>query len=598
MTTLKIVLFGSPHLAYGDEVINLERRKAFALLAYLAVEDQQVSRDFLATMLWSDYDDSRARASLRRTLTVINKTPVDRWLQADRQTVTLRNDDTLWIDIERFYSLLEDATLSPDAITEALDLYQNGFMVGFSLRDSAGFDNWQSLQAQKSQQKLLTKLEAFVIHALDNDQADLATPYLRRWINIDPLHETAHLLLMRVYGVSGQRNVALRHFESYRDMLYEELAVEPGEALQSLYKRIRDQNFDATTILPEAKPPQVMGNLPVQPNLVIGRDDDLKELKRRVGVITTDTPAPQKTVIIQGWPGIGKTTLTSLLAHQADVHGYFRDGVLWASLGENPNIISELTTWGQALSIEGIDAAQSAEEITTRISAHLRDKQMLLIVDDAWQISHALPFRVGGAACVTIITTRMNDVATSLAPQPDAIYKIPILTTDAGLSLMRQLAPEVVKQKPAESKELIHDLEGLPLAIQVAARLLHTEMSLGWDIDNLLQEIRQGATLLEAEAPADRTDLANETTPTIAILLQRSTDLLDDETRERFALLGVFAPKPATFNQDAMRAVWMADNPRPTVRKLVDRGLLEPVGNGRFQMHALLVLHAKSMFVH
>jgi len=60
--------------------------------------------------------------------------------------------------------------------------------------------------------------------------------------------------------------------------------------------------------------------------------------------------------------------------------------------------------------------------------------------------------------------------------------------------------------------------------------------------------------------------------------------------------LGAFAPKPATFDLAMMKAVWEVEDPRPAVRVLIDRGLLEPiVESGRFQMHALLVMHARSL---
>src|SRR5690606_23805374 len=128
--------------------------------------------------------------------------------------------------------------------------------------------------------------------------------------------------------------------------------------------------------------------------------------------------------------------------------------------------------------------------------------------------------------------------------------------------------PEAVSQNPQDALQLVHDLEGLPLALQVAGRLLRAEMSMGWGVGDLLTELRDGVRLLQSQAPVDRVDLALETTPTVAALLQRSTDLLDEPSRERFALLGVFAPKPATFDLDAMKDVWLADDPRPTVRLL------------------------------
>jgi hypothetical protein len=60
----------------------------------------------------------------------------------------------------------------------------------------------------------------------------------------------------------------------------------------------------------------------------------------------------------------------------------------------------------------------------------------------------------------------------------------------------------------------------------------------------------------------------------VAALLKKSTDLLDSHTLDCYAFLGVFPHKPATFSADAMKSVWNVDDPSPTIRTLVDRGLL------------------------
>jgi hypothetical protein len=171
-----------------------------------------------------------------------------------------------------------------------------------------------------------------------------------------------------------------------------------------------------------------------------------------------------------------------------------------------------------------------------------------------------------------------------------------VLTEESALKLLRALAPSVVKEHLNESLELVRDLEYLPLGIQVAGRLLNEETRMGLGgVGTLLEQLRSGRKLLEAKAPADRMDLEKQTLPTVAVLLKQSTDRLDERTRECFARLGAFAPKPATFDIEDMKAVWHIDDPSPIVRTLVNRGLLEPLGGGRFQMHALLVLHADSM---
>jgi len=336
------------------------------------------------------------------------------------------------------------------------------------------------------------------------------------------------------------------------------------------------------------------GIAPPRPSLVIGREQALDDLKSRLGVTNGRAPSVQVLTAVRGWPGVGKTTLAAALAHDPDVATVFPDGVLWAALGEKPDLFAQLLTWGRALGVDNLTSARTLEEISAKLTALLRNGQMLLIVDDVWQAKHAVPFNIGGRDCATLITTRFPDVARNLAPTANDIYNLPVLTDEKSLELLKNLAPTIVEEYHQECLELVHDLEGLPLAIKVAGGLLNAEVSRGLGVTDLLTELRESTKLLEAQAPADRVDLANQITPTVAVLLQQSTDRLDSETRVCFAFLGAFAPKPATFDLEAMKAVWKVPDPKPIVRQLVDRGLLEPVG-GRFQMHALLVMHARSL---
>lgn len=343
-------------------------------------------------------------------------------------------------------------------------------------------------------------------------------------------------------------------------------------------------------------PSPAPGSAPLKPALVIGRDHDLQVLKQRVGIPTIDeSPAPLKVLTaIRGWPGVGKTTLAATLAHDPDINVRFPDGVLWASLGQQPDLFGELAAWGRALGVPDLNQARTVEEASNLLRGLLRTRRYLLIVDDAWQAEHVVPFNVGGSGCALLITTRLPEVARAIAPTPDDVYVLGVLSEADALALLRTLAPTVVAENEATSRDLVNDLEGLPLAIQVAGRLLHTEASYGFGVEQLLADIREGAKLIEAEAPADRAEVAKETTPTVAALLALSTNRLDKATLDYFAYLGAFAPKPATFDAAAMQAVWKIDDPRPTIRTLVDRGLLEPSSQSRFWMHAILVAHAKS----
>lgn len=390
------------------------------------------------------------------------------------------------------------------------------------------------------------------------------------------------LAVIRQKGVKAHSNISGLVYIGYKN----DVVSECREKLLQFLKQasLQIENFEES--------PKFLSNTPPRPPLVIGRETDMAYLRNRIGIGEVEK---SPLTIIRGWPGVGKTTTVITLLYQPGIAKAFPDGVLWAALGEKPNVFSELAAWGRALGVDDIGRLPTIEEAMARLTALLHDKQMLLIIDDVWETAHGLPFKIAGEKCATVFTTRFQDVARALADIPDEqVYKLPVLTDDKALELLETLTPKTVEEHPDESLILVKDLEGLPLAIQVAGRLLIEEHDLGWGVADLIADLREGAKLLAAKAPADRSDIVNQTTPTVAALLKKSTDTLSEEIRIHFAFLGAFAPKPATFDLPAMAAVWLVEDAKASVRILVNRGLLEPVSE-RFQMHALLVAHAKSL---
>ena len=70
MAELDLALLGPPVVTRDGGPVSFDTRKATAVLALLAVHDHELSRERLAALLWPEADAARARASLRRTLSV------------------------------------------------------------------------------------------------------------------------------------------------------------------------------------------------------------------------------------------------------------------------------------------------------------------------------------------------------------------------------------------------------------------------------------------------------------------------------------------------------------------------------------------------
>ena len=328
---------------------------------------------------------------------------------------------------------------------------------------------------------------------------------------------------------------------------------------------------------------------PLPSLLFIGRETEMKMLRDHL-----ITARGRPCIVVRGWPGVGKSTIMSALGRDQRVLKHFPDGVLWTSLGQNPCVMSALASWGRALGTDAILHAPTAGGASHELLRVLGAKKILLLVDDVWDPEDLASFLAArGSNCVVVVTTREPRVALSLTSTPAIIHPLPILEEPYALDLFRAIAPEIAAQYPEQTRDLVKSLECLPLAIHVAARLLAAEARFGWGIEALLSGIRSGTAVLDAHSPEDRFD--SGAIPTVAALLRKSTDRLSEEMREYFAYLGVFAPKPATFDLELLATAWQVSDPKPIVRELVSRGLLEPAPEGRFRMHTLLVAHARSL---
>jgi hypothetical protein len=325
----------------------------------------------------------------------------------------------------------------------------------------------------------------------------------------------------------------------------------------------------------------------------LGRQNALSAVKTLLG-IGASAALPSRQVIVSGLPGVGKSMLVAAVSRDPDVMRAFPDGVLWTSLDRTPALLSVLAGWGHVLGRHDLAWASTPRDAATALRLALTDKRILLIVDDVWDSGHAALFQeLWNGRGGLLITTRLEGVANTLSTSGDDVHHLPVLGEEDALELLHVLAPVVVDAYPRVCRQLAQELEYLPLALQVAARLLRARHARHLPIESLVESIRDGSAIIAAQAPPDRA--IDGRLPTVQALLHKSTDLLSERGRSGFMSLGAFAPKPATFTTAAMAHVWSAADPLPIVDELLDLGLLLPVEDRRFQMHALLVAHAVAL---
>lgn len=326
MSQLNLFLLGPPRLEREGHLVEVDTRKAIALMAFLAVSGESHSRDALATLLWPDYDQTHARGALRRTLSALNKALAGDWLEVDRETIGLNPSVPLWLDVAEFQRRLKscrshnhpaDAPCADclTALTEAVTLYRDDFLAGFTLRDSPDFDEWQYFQTESLRRELAGALEGLVrCHTL-HQEFEPAITFARRWLALDPLHEQAHRELMRLYAWAGQRGAALRQYRECVRILDQELGVPPLDETTQLYATLQENRlplppstFSRDTQV-SSLPAAVSSAPPARPRQfdypLVGRAAEWAAMLEAYAA----SCANGHLIVLQGEAGIGKTRL-------------------------------------------------------------------------------------------------------------------------------------------------------------------------------------------------------------------------------------------------------------------------------------------------
>ncbi len=337
MLPLNLYLLGPPRFEQGGQPIVIGRRKALALLVYLAVTGQAHNRDALAALFWPEATQQGARGNLRRILSELNKAIGKTRFVVDGDLITLVQNDSLWLDVAQFRmdvaaagkhnhpsgELCQDCV---ELLTRAADLYKNHFLAGFTLPDCPEFDDWQFFETENLRNMLAAVFDQLGAAHMIREDYGTALHFARRRLNLDPLHEPAHRQLMRLYALDGQQTAALRQYKNCVRLLEEGLGVEPEEATIRLYEDIKARRFSLPT---GTKTEQVVAKTPKKPlpaflsgqaeqetavSAFVARERELSQLE--AAMESAGNGAGQILLIIGG-AGRGKTMLVQEFSRRA-----------------------------------------------------------------------------------------------------------------------------------------------------------------------------------------------------------------------------------------------------------------------------------------
>jgi len=332
------------------------------------------------------------------------------------------------------------------------------------------------------------------------------------------------------------------------------------------------------------------------PEHFVRRPEEMDRLK--AAVLAPDTGTGMPVSVLWGLGGVGKSTLAGALLYEVKDH--FPDGILWVTLGQQPEVRGLLRSWIEKL---GDNEFQGSEPQAAkhRLLELLQDKKVLLVVDDAWRLEDVEWFRVGGPRCRMLITTRDDLIARKVGARP---IELDPMTPGQAVELLRKYLHTRGRDLPpadeALARELAREVGYLPLALELVAAQVADDQSWAALLDALRAEVARlekldqvGAEDVESEGERKRLSLTAS--------LNLSVGRLPAERRECFAWMGVL-PDDALLTVGLGSVLWSRteDAAEEMLRYLRSKALLQagPArqdGSPTYRVHDVLHNHARRL---
>jgi tetratricopeptide (TPR) repeat protein len=335
--------------------------------------------------------------------------------------------------------------------------------------------------------------------------------------------------------------------------------------------------------------------LPAVP--IVGRAYELFQVKQRL-----IKGGSRVLTVLTGLPGVGKTVLAINLVHDSELQAHFCDGILWSDLGLDAPLLDVLRRWGSLLGISGQGQAQSlrpamlndVSSLSNAIRIAIRDRRMLLVIDNVWKLEDVLTLCVGGPNCAYLVTTRFARIATRVAP--GGAIQIQELHEEESVELFRLLVPRVVDAEPDRVRELVRSVGGLPLALMLMGNYLRTQTAnkLPRRITAALERLSQSHERLqvhELHPPIEKhPGLPEGALLSLHSVIAVSDQLLGPSSRATLYALSIFPPKPQGCSEEIVLAV--ARCTLEDLDNLCDAGIVERRGD-RYMLHRVIADYAR-----
>jgi len=449
-------------------------RQRCVLVALLVDVNHPVAPDQLVDRVWADEPPHNARNALAAYMSRL------RQLFAETEAVQIVRKpggyvltaDALSVDLHRFRRLVSDARAAAepahaaDVFERALELWRGE---PFATLDTPWMNDVRTAVEAERLSAVLDRNDA----ALRVGRHGELLGELSAALQAQPLDERLAGQLMLAQYRCGRQAEALDTYRLMRERLVDELGVDPSPTLREALQQILDGDPGAAAAVaapvpPPDRPPVV--SLPRRPTSFIGRQQELASV--------ADALHAGPLLTLTGVGGVGKTRLALEVAARESER--FRDGVWLCELAP----LDDGAAVGHAIAAALRLQQRQGLDIEATVIEYLGTRQLLLVVDNCEHLLDAAASLVDQIVTwcpeVTVLATSRE----ALGVDGERLLAVPPLAVEDAAELFADRAKagrpdfDLDREPIGAVAEICRQLDGLPLAIELAAARIRVMSSL------------------------------------------------------------------------------------------------------------------------